>query len=121
MAPHEILRKGFAGLELGGEAARAENGAAASAEQIGNAPRERSFGADDGQVGTLVLGQCQDSLRIGRIDPGYRELPRDAGVPGCTEHTVDARLRGQLETKDMFAGTAAHYQNPHVINWGGKG
>jgi len=74
----------------------AEDGHAPFDELIGNAPRQRGFGADHSEVNLLFLGYFDQRVNIGGLDIQVLSKPGGAGITRRSINIINLGALGNL-------------------------
>jgi len=111
---HEIFRERLARFELRRQPPGTKDGAAASAEQIRDATRERCFGTNHRQVDAFLLSERQHRLRIAGVNWEGSVVSSDTGVSRRAQDLVNARILREPPTERVLARAAADNEDSHV-------
>jgi hypothetical protein len=115
VALHELLGKGFAGLELGCGLGWAEDAEAAFGELVDQAECEREFRADDSECWLFDGDDVDHLVEITKIDWNAAGQLSDAAIAGCAENFRYLRRSAKRPDQSMLATTATDYQDLHPL------
>ena len=110
---HDLLGEGLAALHAGGGLDGAEGGEAGLLEGVHDAEAERDLGADDGEVGAVLLRPGDEP---GDVLGGDRDVGGDrggAGVSGGAEELRGGVVLVQLPGDGVLAAAVSDDENLH--------
>ena len=113
---HDLLGEGLAALHAGGGLDGAEGGEAGLLEGVHDAEAERDLGADDGEVGAVLLRPGDEP---GDVLGGDRDVGGDrggAGVAGGAEKLRGGVVLVQLPGDGVLAAAVSDDENLHENN-----
>jgi hypothetical protein len=96
--------------------ARPEDRDAGVAERVRQARHERRLRPDDGEVDRQLATEAEQTFGIFRADRMALAEPGDAGVPGRSVQSLEARALGELPGKRVLATPGADDQDPHAAS-----
>lgn len=109
MGDHEFLREALASFELCALRVGTEHGDARLADLLGNAFHQRSLGADNHQVDSVVARKTDNGFGIFRVERNVFRNGRRAAVARSDIQLADTRRFCNSPRQSMFAATAAQH------------
>ena len=107
------LEKTLAGFQARGGFGRTEYFQPRLPKLIGNAERQRPFGADHREINLLLEGERLESHEIIRLDRNTGREAFDAGIPWRAKNLRLPRTLGDFPDQGMLATATADYENLH--------
>ena len=100
MSRHEVLGEDLAALETGGSGGRTKDRQPSRRKEIDDAPVERQFRADDGQIDLLADRQVEQPVDVPGIDRRpFGRVGRCRRCPARTARDDTERLRPSVQTR----------------------
>src|SRR5665213_2742130 len=115
VALHELFGEALAGFKHGRSARGSEDAHSAFLECVDYAKRKRQFGADDGEIGPLSLGEPHHCGDILEVDGNAARYLGNASVAGSTHHFSNPLATLYRPGQRVFAASRTKDQNFHRL------
>jgi hypothetical protein len=113
MSRHEILGEDLAALETGGSGGRTKDRQPSRRKEVDDAPVERQFRADDGQLDLFADRHVEQPVDVPGIDGDRSGESGDAGVARRAQHRRHRAVAAEGPNESVLTATAADDEDFH--------